>query len=43
MKKFNLILSILLLSLCLFAQDYTQLYVVGAGTPAGWDANKLYP
>jgi len=43
MKKFNLILSILLLSLCLFAQDYTQLYVVGAGTPAGWDANKAVP
>lgn len=39
MKKFYLILASFLITFSTFAQDYTQLFLVGPATAAGWNAN----
>ncbi len=43
MKNLILLFTYLTISLGLTAQDYTQLYLVGAATPAGWDAKLAVP
>ena len=43
MKKFSLFFACVFVALRLFAQDYTQLYLVGSASAAGWDANNAVP
>ena len=43
MRKIYLLLTCVLINLIVSAQDYTQLYVVGAATSIGWDANNALP
>ena len=40
MKKLFLLLTYVFISMCISAQDLTQLYLVGNGTPAGWNNNN---
>ena len=43
MKKIILIFSCFLFSISSYAQDYSQLYLVGAATSAAWDNNAAIP
>lgn len=43
MKKHVLLLASFFLSFILSAQDYTQLYMVGPATPAGWNNGSAVP
>jgi len=43
MKKLFLILSGVIISLGVLAQDYSQLYMVGPATAAGWDNGRAVP
>jgi len=43
MKKLFFILSGVIISLGVLAQDYSQLYMVGPATAAGWDSGSAVP